>query len=93
MKILIDKNGWLHIERAGEMKRQYCLNGCKDDNDYIRECGDWCPAFGEPGPGCCDAKGKPLTVIISLCSEADRLICEFEHFTDERRERENENTD
>lgn len=43
MKIVIDANGWLNIERAGELVAQMCPH---DDNESA--CGHWCPHFGEP---------------------------------------------
>jgi hypothetical protein len=43
MKIKIDLNGILHIERAGNMKKAFCPY----DTDPCA-CGDWCPLFGEP---------------------------------------------
>ena len=53
MKIVIAKgSGWLFIERAGKMKAQECPFA--EDRDVIdgirirRNCGDWCPLFGEP---------------------------------------------
>ena len=42
MKLKIDKEGNLSIERAGKMKEAWC-----HDHGIIR-CGDWCPLFGEP---------------------------------------------
>jgi hypothetical protein len=45
MKIVIDEVGNLSLERAGEMKKQYCP--FTDDAC----CGDWCPHFGEPDGG------------------------------------------
>ena len=43
MNILITKNGYLEIERAGKFVEQRCPL-------FYREypCGDWCPLFGEP---------------------------------------------
>jgi len=38
MKIKIDKNGFLHIERAGKFKLQLCKQGIKITNLY---CGDY----------------------------------------------------
>ncbi len=43
MKIRIDKDGALGIERAGEMLHQDC-----PFHKSARYCGDWCPLFGEP---------------------------------------------
>ena len=49
MKGKIDSQGFLHIERAGVMKEQLCPFQSLDTNPlYGKECGDWCPLFGEP---------------------------------------------
>jgi hypothetical protein len=48
MKGMIDKNGFLHIERAGVMNKQSCP--FTQVTSYERQsfqCGDWCPLFGE----------------------------------------------
>lgn len=37
----IDKDGFLHIERAGVIKKQRCIN----NPDMF--CGDWCHSFGD----------------------------------------------
>ena len=47
MKIQIDKNGCLFVERAGKMAKQYCP---RSQGDSQSPCGDWCPLFGEPTP-------------------------------------------
>lgn len=44
MKIEIDGNGHLWIERKGKMKQQKCPYF----SEYEKSCGDWCPMFGEP---------------------------------------------
>ena len=43
MNAKINKEGYLEIERAGEMRTQACPMVMKDI-----QCGDWCPLFGEP---------------------------------------------
>ena len=43
MKIKIDNEGYLWIERKGKMKDQFCPY----DSD-MSHCGDWCPLFLEP---------------------------------------------
>jgi len=63
MKGKIDKDGFLHIERAGEMVKQECINSmyfqiymqnkttsaCNDGwADGTKYCGHKCPLFGEP---------------------------------------------
>ena len=42
MKIKISILDFLSIERAGNLREQYCP---KSDS---RQCGDWCPFFCEP---------------------------------------------
>jgi len=72
MKIKIDAQGLLHIERAGVMKGQHCLhNSCT-------LCGDWCPAFREP------QMEDFGWFSISLCEEAGCLLVAEQDFTDER---------
>ena len=49
MKAKIDKNGYLHLERAGKLRPQDCPFAAfpAGDRGY---CGDWCPHFGDiPG--------------------------------------------
>ena len=73
MKIKIDEDGWLWLERAGKMKSQFCIH-CDGDR-----CGDWCPAFGEPY--------GTETIHLYLCREVGgALQCKPEDFTDEREE-------
>lgn len=76
----IDENGWLHIERGGVMKGQYCHR-----REKHARCGDWCHKFGEPQyPIGDDEEGPdPDAAQLSLC-ENDTLL--FDHFTDERKE-------
>lgn len=69
MKGKIDKDGVLHIERAGVMRQQWCPQSGG-------HCGDWCPHFGEPKYD----RGREATVI-DICS-GKRLV--FDEFTDER---------
>lgn len=45
MKIKIDKDGRLFLDRAGKMTKQWCPYSQSDNS-----CGDWCPHFGEPEP-------------------------------------------
>lgn len=67
----IDKDGFLHIERAGRMKRQECPFHEKLCNrDGFIPCGDWCPLFVP------DAKEK----IIAFC----KGCVYFDTLTDER---------
>jgi hypothetical protein len=75
MKGKIDENGWLWIERAGEMKAQECP--CAPESS---RCGDWCPLFGEPYRYTLE-KGTPATAI-DIC----QAVLVFEEFEDERME-------
>ncbi len=76
MKIKIDKNGALHIERAGVMNVQYCLH-----SPHVSRCGDWCPAFGEPKV--VEDNGNTVAWL-GLCEEAGFVSCSPEYFFDER---------
>ena len=77
MKIKIDENGLLSLERAGKMKPQRCPYKANYSTLEIT-CGDWCPAFGEPY--------GTETIFLCLCREVgDELQCKQEDFTDERR--------
>ena len=44
MEIKIDENGFLWIKRNGFFKPQTCPY---DPHSPMRNCGDWCPLFGE----------------------------------------------
>ena len=46
MKVLIDEDGRLHIERAGTYRQQTCPFSFAIG--MTTSCGDWCPHFGEP---------------------------------------------
>ena len=83
MKIKIDKEGYLFLERGGKMKEQQCpYHGCG------RGCGDWCPLFDrdlkhddiKDFDGILDMVGKK---IFPLCN-GTILVCRPEDFTDER---------
>ncbi len=43
MKIKIEADGLLSIERVGHWRKQKCPY-----RDNGTHCGDWCPLFGEP---------------------------------------------
>jgi hypothetical protein len=43
MKIMINEHRILFLERVGETRSQQCPYA-----SFIRDCGDWCPHFGEP---------------------------------------------
>lgn len=43
MDFKIDKDGFLSIKRGNKFKEQLCPL-----TEKARNCGDWCPLFGEP---------------------------------------------
>jgi len=45
MKIKIDKNGSLHLERAGKMRKVNCPFSLIQYNKLYNSCGDWCALF------------------------------------------------
>lgn len=47
MIIRIEENGFLRIERAGNLKSQFCPFTIGEEA-RVNDCGDWCPLFGEP---------------------------------------------
>jgi len=65
MEGIIDKFGFLQIQRKGR-KKQYC--------PYTKEdpCGDWCPQFEEYF----DAGNKEVTCVNLLCCGASYKILE-----------------
>jgi hypothetical protein len=78
MKIEIDKNGYLHIERAGRMKKQSCPCRSGKLGEFM-ECGDWCPLFSEPF-----YTDENRIVHIGLCHRT-KISCKTADFTDERK--------
>ncbi len=68
MRITIDHNGHLLLERAGEMKPQYCpyTDGEIDGCAATRNCGDWCPMFREPEALDWECENAP-DLAIKLC--------------------------
>ena len=78
MKIKLDKDGALHIERAGIMNMQYCLH-----SPHVSRCGHWCPAFGEPVKHH-DQFDDLHLIELRLCREAGCLSIAEQDFTDER---------
>lgn len=65
----IDKNGALHIERAGKMLPMYC--------PLTKEnCSHWCPHFGNP-----EKSYPPIETYVSICQGK---VLSFMTFTDER---------
>ena len=60
MKLKIDENGYLYIERAGKMREQVCPYGCG------RGCGDWCPHFKirvSNSPVCISPEGERASIV------------------------------
>ena len=73
MKIRIDKDGHLWLERAGEMRQQFCPHMPTDGG----ACGDWCPLFVEPF--------RDLqSICVRLCRTDGSISCVPSDFTDER---------
>ncbi len=93
MKGKIDERGYLHLERAGVMKKQLCPQiSCRDQALYKKDfpCGDWCPLFGEPyGRAWVNfveygktAENPKLEVHLHISCGRTQLI--FSEFSDER---------
>jgi hypothetical protein len=83
MKIVIDYNGDLLIERKGVMKTQYCpyMSG---NNNYVL-CGDNCPHFNEPKIKYVSGDIPFISmIVIELCNNKI-LTCTENEFTDERK--------
>jgi len=70
MKAIIDKDGRLSIERAGRMKKQYCMT-----SNNMSQCGDWCPLFGEPD----------LTVTYKYIRLCHKTVLDLDTIIDERK--------
>lgn len=77
MKIKIDKNGLLSIERRGKFKSQYCPYSSPDSHGELINCGDHCPQFSEPDPR---IEGETTLYI------CDNKAIFFDEFIDERRQ-------
>ena len=90
MKIKIDKDGNLWLERAGKMKIQECKETILETNDFnpavteyiYRPCGDWCPLFDD-SIGVEEDNSGTEVVSISIC-EGKVLQCRVEDFEDGR---------
>ncbi len=59
MKIKINAQGNLEIERAGKFRKQAC------PFQWDEFCGNWCPLFGEPQP--IDPHHPKSDKFINLC--------------------------
>lgn len=71
MKGKISKNGILYIERAGELKPQFCRR-----NNVGDHCNHFCPGFREP------EKLADNNYVLELCHSIG--VLRFTEFTDER---------
>lgn len=69
MKIKIDRDGYLWLERAGKMKQAWCPTHFRRS-----PCGDWCAKFRE------DSDSKVAEVF--LCDTEH--YCDIKDFSDER---------
>lgn len=70
---VIDKNGYLHTERHGVLKKQICH---KEDDKY---CGDWCMKLGAGGG--LGINGEEIKPRIKLC---EARVLSFNEFVDMR---------
>jgi hypothetical protein len=79
MKIEINKQGYLNLERAGQMKSQLCPHNFYSTrlDDWVH-CGDWCPLFSEPF-----YTDENRIVHIGLCHRTE-IHCKAKDFLDER---------
>lgn len=97
MKIKINKDGVLEIERAGKFKKQSCrfsgfytIGNQSHLKTQLEVCDDTCPLFGEPqfcnepNDLLKEDSGKPPTkkVCLNLCKT--NWNCDAKDFTDER---------
>jgi hypothetical protein len=74
MKVKINFNGGLEIERKGQWKEQFCPFGETSEQFGPDACGDWCPLF--------DAVVTDYVYQIALCRKTYRG--DAADFTDER---------
>jgi len=91
MKIKIDKDGYLWLERAGKMKAVKCPEDHYTEKEPYRSvsfhkhwsCGDWCSLFREEIATVYEAGGLSRKAAqINLCKNDH--TCFIEDFTDER---------
>ena len=61
-RIVINRYGELLLNRAGQLKKQYCPNG----SIGRIACGDWCPKFNEPVN--VNNEDKTVYVELEICS-------------------------
>ena len=77
MKAKIDEMGYLHIERHGKMRHQFCPTAFK-----WMWCGTWCPLFGEWRKSTVLQDGTDKNIILQLCKTTlilDELIVDGEN--------------
>lgn len=74
MKIKINKDGHLEIERAGEFKKQVCPYNTQ------QFCGDQCPLFGTPHEQ--DPSEGSAAIVLAICQKAFVVLAK--DFTDGR---------
>lgn len=79
MKIKIIKDGYLHLERAGEFKEQYCVTRPLSSN---LPCGDYCPLFKEPHYITYNTNKVFTMVEFGICKQSWKI--NKEDFIDER---------
>lgn len=77
MKGKIGTEGWLYIERNGEMKKQMCPFVNTGIFALAPGCGDWCPHFDEPFR----LKNGTMNVQLALCHGT---CLKFTELADER---------
>jgi len=82
MKAKINRVGCLFVERAGEMRIQFCPFASKTEG-APDVCGDWCPAFREPEQQRSWSNDSTYPrFVLSLCNAAGDLF--FDEIEDER---------
>ena len=72
IKVKINKNGNLSLNRAGELKLQYCPR-------HDGACGDHCPLFEEP------FEDSHTTGVITVCLCDTTITCEKDEIQDDRK--------
>jgi len=93
LKMLVEKDGAIKINRAGRLKTMACPHAATP-------CGDWCPLFSEPetvtpvienpeilrklvsGPDMLEFVHGQASISLCICKK--ELICEVEEFEDLR---------
>jgi hypothetical protein len=84
MKVKIDVQGYLQIDRVGEFKYQFCPFSDRNQS-YSEErvpCGDWCPLFGQV-----ELDGdyiNPAFFLLKICHATFRFPDQEGWYIDER---------